>query len=92
MPELISIGKCLYCNEEFTKATITRHLNKHLVSKTGASKAGKSFLIKVEVSKKRRDTPYFLQLWVDGDTAMEELDDFLKGYLAGLLRAYEFVY
>ena len=78
MPELISIGKCLYCNEEFTIATITRHLNKHLASKTGASKAGKSFLIKVETSKRWGNAPYFLQLWVDGDIAMEELDDFLR--------------
>ena len=78
MSELFSAGKCLYCNQEVKKAAITKHLDKHLAEKTGTGKAGKSFLIKIEPDTTWGATPYFLQLWIDGETNMKEVDLFLR--------------
>lgn len=77
MENLNSEGKCLYCNGSFSKSQINRHLQKHLLEKTG-NKPGKSFLIKVEPNPKWGSTPYFLSLWIDGETKMDKLDDFLR--------------
>lgn len=76
--EIISEGRCLYCNEVFSKQTIHRHLQKHLKEKTKDNKLGKSFLIKVESNPKWEKDPYFLSLWVDSKTAMEDIDILLR--------------
>lgn len=78
MSELISTGKCLYCNQGFKKAGITRHLDKHLAEKSLTGKPGKSFLLKTEPDPKWGTTPYFLQLWVDGNCTMQDVDVFLR--------------
>lgn len=78
MNKLKSGGKCLYCNEVFSKSYINRHLQKHLNDKILHNKPGKSFLLKVQTNPDWGNTPYFLSLWIDGQTAMEELDQFLR--------------
>ncbi|MEP7108223.1 MAG: hypothetical protein ABI760_09570 [Ferruginibacter sp.] len=78
MPELASVGICLYCNKEFTKDSISRHLDNHLAKKTNIGKPGKSFLVKIEINPKWGNSPYFLQLWIDGNSTMQELDTFLR--------------
>jgi hypothetical protein len=76
--ELKSEGKCLFCGETFAKADINKHLSKHLeeIAKTG--KTGQSFLVKVEPDKRYGPMPHFLSLWIDGDTAMQTIDEFLR--------------
>jgi hypothetical protein len=73
-----SEGKCYFCGKMFAKSGINRHLNGHLndIAKTG--EAGSSFLVKVGTSKRWGATPYFLSLWVDGDTKLETIDAFLR--------------
>lgn len=78
MAELLSVGKCVYCNKEFNKSGISRHLAKHLGEKTNLSKPGKSFLVKIEINPKWGASPYFLHLWVDGNSTMKEIDTFLR--------------
>ena len=71
-----SEGKCLFCGKTFAKAGINRHLATHLKEKTGMP--GISFFVKVETDKSWGTTPYFLTLWIDGETKMKELDTFLR--------------
>ena len=78
MSTLISEGKCLYCHKTFKKSGISRHLNTHLLEKTKSGKPGKSFHIKVELHPKWGVGPYFLNLWVDGNSTMEQIDSFLR--------------
>lgn len=61
------------------KSRINRHLQKHLADKTKSSKAGKSFLIKIETNSRWGSSPYFLSFWVDGETTIGDIDDFLRG-------------
>lgn len=76
--KLKSEGKCIFCNKLYKKAGINRHLQKHLEQKAIEGRPGKSFLLKVETDKSWGSTPYFLSLWMDGETKMSELDFFLK--------------
>lgn len=96
MPDkTLSKGKCVFCNNNFPKNGITRHLNAHLVKKEKESKAGKSFHVKVEPDPRRwGKNPYFLNLWVNGNATMDDIDDFLRhiwleccGHLSGFSNA-----
>jgi hypothetical protein len=53
-------------------------LKTHLSKIDPATNVGKSFLVKVETHKSWGATPYFLSLWIDGDTVLQELDHFLR--------------
>lgn len=76
--KLNSEGKCLFCSKLYKKGGINRHLQKHLEQKAIEGRPGKSFLLKVETDKSWGSTPYFLSLWMDGETKMNELDFFLR--------------
>ena len=76
--EIKSEGKCLFCGKTFAKAGINRHLATHLKDKTVNGEQGKSFLVKIETDKRWGNTPYFLSLWVDGETTMKTIDKFLR--------------
>lgn len=78
MPELKSEGICLYCKEKFLKATINRHLQKHLAEKAKDNKPGKSFLLNVGSNPKWGSSPYFLSLWIDEEATFGDIDDFLR--------------
>lgn len=78
MEQLISEGKCIFCNKTFKKAGISRHLNTHLAEKIKDNKRGISFHIKVEPDIRWGASPYFLNLWVDGNTSLREIDNFLR--------------
>ncbi len=73
-----SSGKCIFCNESFTKTGITKHLNTHLAEKTKDGKPGKSIHVKIEVNPKWGALPYFINLWVDGNSSMGDIDIFLR--------------
>jgi hypothetical protein len=74
-----SIGECTYCKKTFAKQGIYRHLKTHLQKKALDSKPGKSFLLKVEPNPDYwNKNVYFLALWIDGDTEMDDLDTFLR--------------
>lgn len=76
--KLKSEGKCLFCNETFSKTTINRHLQKHLQEKALHNKPGKSFLLKIELSPNWGTAGYFLSLWVDGKALIGDIDEFLR--------------
>jgi len=76
--ELNSEGKCLLCGEKFTKADINKHLSIHLEEISKSKKTGQSFLVNVETNKRWGTSPYFLSLWVDGETTMKIIDKFLR--------------
>ena len=73
-----SEGKCLFCRKTFAKAGINRHLSTHIKEKEKSGKPGQSFFVKVETSKRWGSTPYFLSLWIDGETTLQDLDNFLR--------------
>ncbi|WP_044266160.1 hypothetical protein [Bacteroides timonensis] len=75
---LKSEGKCLYCGKMFAKAGINRHLIKHLEEKEVNGHPGHSFLVKIEQNPSWGRAPYFLSLWVDGETKMKDIDAFLR--------------
>ena len=77
--KLKSEGKCLFCGKIFGKAGINRHLKTHFEDKSIERKTGKSFLLKIESNLKHYGSaPFFLSLWMDGETKIGELDDFLR--------------
>ena len=73
-----SEGKCLFCGETFAKAGIGKHLVTHLKDMAKTGKPGQSFFVKVETRKRYGVTPYFLSLWIDGETTMQTIDKFLR--------------
>ncbi len=77
MPTINSVGKCFFCNAEFTKAGITKHLKGHLAKEAKHIKNGTSFHIKIE-DDPRFGGNFFLNLWVDGEALMGDIDDFLR--------------
>ena len=76
--KLKSEGRCLFCGKIFSKAGINRHLKTHLEDKTLEDKTGTSFLLKVETDPRYGGFPHFLSLWVNGETTLKKIDDFLR--------------
>ncbi|WP_373516651.1 hypothetical protein [Pricia sp.] len=74
--KVTSEGECIFCKKTFKKAGINRHLAKHLAERVVQGKREKSFHLKVEPNWSKN--PYFLSLWIDGNTMMEALDYFLR--------------
>ena len=77
MSAINSVGKCFFCNAEFKKAGITKHLNTHIAKESKDRKIGASFHIKIE-DDPRMGGLFFLNLWVDGETTMMDIDNFLR--------------
>ena len=73
-----SEGKCLFCGKIYSKSGINRHLAAHLKEKAAKGVPGKSFLVKVEPDKSLVPYPYFLCMWIDGETCMNTIDGFLR--------------
>jgi len=73
-----SEGKCLFCDKSFSSAKINRHLISHLNTWPPSGKKGQSFLVKVEPFRRRGTSPYFLNLWIDGETKFDDFDGFLR--------------
>jgi hypothetical protein len=78
MDFLKSEGKCVFCGKTFTKAGINSHLKTHLKQKEAENSEGLSYLVKVEKNPYYGSQPYFLSLWIDGETSMELIDSFLR--------------
>ena len=76
--KLKSEGKCLFCNKTFAKAGINKHLSTHLDEIAKSGQTGQSYLVKVETDNSWGSTPYFLSLWIDGETTMKAIDKFLR--------------
>ena len=71
--EYKSEGKCVYCNQTFAKAGITKHLAKHLQDLEKEQKTTETaFHVKIQVDE------MFLNLLVSGDAQLVDLDDFLR--------------
>jgi hypothetical protein len=71
--ELKSEGKCIYCNETFAKAGISKHLAKHLQDLEKQFKASiPAFHVKVSSQE------MFLNLLVSSEAQLGDLDDFLR--------------
>lgn len=73
-----SEGVCHFCGKTFAKAGINRHLKTHLREMAPGKKNETSFLLKIEADPYYGVLPYFLSLWVDGETTMETIDGFLR--------------
>ncbi len=58
--------------------TIVIHKYFYGWEKVKKSKPGKSFLVKVEVNPKWGSSPYFLSMWVNSKSVMEDKDSFLR--------------
>ncbi len=78
MEEFNSKGKCLFCDQEFSKSGMTRHLTTHLSKEVAGGKPGRSYHLKVETGSNWGKTPYFLHLWVDGSCTFDQIDHFLR--------------
>lgn len=78
MEKIKSVGKCFFCNKEFAKAGISRHLSAHLAEKIKEGAPGKSFHVKIEVDPRYGSAPYFLNLWIDSNATFKDLDMFLR--------------
>jgi hypothetical protein len=71
--ELKSEGKCVYCNQMFAKAGITKHLDKHLQDLEKEQKTTETaFHVKIQVDE------MFLHLLVSSGAQLVDLDEFLR--------------
>jgi hypothetical protein len=71
--ELKSEGKCVYCNQMFAKAGITKHLDKHLQDLEREQKTTETaFHVKIQVDE------MFLHLLVSSGAQLVDLDEFLR--------------
>jgi len=73
-----SEGVCHFCKKIYTKSGMNRHLQKHLESEMIHGQSGISYLLKIEPDTSWGRTPYFLSIWIDGETLLEDLDIFLR--------------
>jgi hypothetical protein len=64
-------GRCIYCDKMFAGGGISRHLATHL-DKMPPDGKSRSFHLRVKAG------PWFLNILMDGDTQLDELDDFLR--------------
>jgi len=78
MEKIKSTGKCVFCNKEFSKAGIGKHLSAHLSENTMHKKAGKSYHVKIELSPRWGGGLHFLHLLIDGEMTFGDLDEFLR--------------
>lgn len=73
MAKLKSEGKCVYCNQMYAQAGMSRHLATHLKALEKAnSTTKKAYHLKVTAAE------MFLHLLVDAGLSFAELDDFLR--------------
>jgi hypothetical protein len=78
--KILTEGKCIFCEEIFPSTKISRHLQDHLKKFITESPKDKSYLVKVEEDPRcRKDSPYFLYLWVDKALLMDGIDSLLRG-------------
>ncbi|MBO6185046.1 MAG: hypothetical protein J6O88_10240 [Chryseobacterium sp.] len=76
--ELISEGKCVFCEELLEKSKINTHLKKHLKDFLKQEPLGTSFLLQIFTYPNYKKSPYFIYLLVDGEAKMKDIDGFLK--------------
>lgn len=69
--EMEITGTCVYCQKDYKKAGISRHLNAHLKKEPAKPKSA-SYHLRVEAGS------YFLNILVDGDVYLSELDNYLR--------------
>jgi hypothetical protein len=79
MEQLKSEGQCVFCNEVFDRAAITRHLKTHFTKIKKITANENSYHIKLENDPRYGKSPYFLNLWVSHKARFEDIDDFLRG-------------
>lgn len=76
---ITSEGKCLFCGKTYKSGGINRHLQTHFKKLAQEKENGRSFLLKIEPNPRYwPGSGYFLYLWVDGETKMGMVDDFLR--------------
>ncbi len=74
-----SEGICAICKKTYKKRGIKRHLKSHLKKMEEEKKEiNKSFLIKIEADPIYGTSGYFLYIWVDENTTLQYIDDFLR--------------
>ncbi len=74
-----SEGICAICHKTYKRQGINRHLKSHLKQMEGEKDDGsKSFLLKIVPNPKYGTTGYFLYLWVNENTKLRLIDDFLR--------------
>ncbi len=77
--KITSKGKCIFCKKTYTQRGINRHLKAHLKKMQEAKQDKKeSFLLKIDTNPRYGKTPYFLYLWIDGNSKVELIDDYLR--------------
>lgn len=74
-----SEGVCFFCKKTYTKSGINSHLQKHLESEMIQGQPGISYLLKIQPNTSWGKTLYFLSVWIDGETLLNDLDNFLRG-------------
>lgn len=82
MPRASSTGKCSFCNKEFSKAGMARHLescqrNTANAAAEGHQKARKTKVFHLQVEG-RYQLMYWMHLQVTTGTTLEQLDRFLR--------------
>lgn len=74
-----SEGVCIFCNKTYTQRGINRHLKTHLAKlDKPMGIVDSSFLLKIVTNPRYEKSAYFLYLWVNGKTKIEEIDEFLR--------------
>ncbi len=69
---------CYFCEKMYKKSGINRYVKTHAKKLIETEKPGKSYFLSVVTKQRYSKTPYFLYLWVDGKTKVQELNDYLR--------------
>lgn len=78
MKQIITVGKCRFCNQTFSQTTIARHLNTCIQRQALIQKAhGQTRLFHIAVQG-RYAPEYWLHLEVAADAKLKALDSFLR--------------
>ena len=78
MTAIKSYGKCVFCNKEFSKAAISRHLASHLAKNAAGASSGNSYHVRIENIPDSGASLYFLNIGIDGSATFRYLDIFLR--------------
>lgn len=76
--ELISEGKCVFCDEVLEKNKISTHLKKHIKDYLKQQPLATSFLLQIFSFPNYKKSPYFIYVLVDGQAKMKDIDTFLR--------------
>lgn len=78
MARQLSRGQCSFCNGEFAKSSMTRHLNSCKERQSTEPAKGRAYRVFHIIVEGRYQPEYWIHIEARANTTLDELDDFLR--------------